>query len=311
MDDYAKMWLQLAFPFYLIFIATSLIITSRYSTTIQRLTARGALPVLATLFLLSYTKTLIIVSSVLFSYSKVIHLPSKQVETVWSIDANISLLEVRFILLFIVCTILFLILVPFNIILLFTRSLSRFTLITKFKPLLDATKDLTKTKRITGLEYSLNMLRVVLFAVSSLDRNINLIIGIVLLILIEAIHSTVRPLKCETKNCHENFFTINTLILFAVTQYSQEATNMIAVNVMIGLAMVHFALIIIYHIITYAISGVTRNKLQLHISTLINQIIRKQNKPSSQHFRLQNSVKSKIPEATVYNKCQEPLVFQD
>jgi len=48
MDDYAKMWLQLAFPFYLIFIATSLIITSRYSTTIQRLTARRALPVLAT-----------------------------------------------------------------------------------------------------------------------------------------------------------------------------------------------------------------------------------------------------------------------
>ena len=58
MDDYAKMWLQLAFPFYLIFIATSLIITSRYSSTIQRLTARRALPVLATLFLLSYAKIL-------------------------------------------------------------------------------------------------------------------------------------------------------------------------------------------------------------------------------------------------------------
>ena len=58
MDDYAKIWLQLSFPFYLIFIATSLIITSRYSTKIQRLTARRALPVLATLFLLSYTKIL-------------------------------------------------------------------------------------------------------------------------------------------------------------------------------------------------------------------------------------------------------------
>ena len=30
MDDYAKMWLQLAFPFYLMFIAASLIIVSRY-----------------------------------------------------------------------------------------------------------------------------------------------------------------------------------------------------------------------------------------------------------------------------------------
>ena len=56
MDDYAKMWLQLAFPLYLIMIAASLIIASRYSTRIQRLTACRALPVLATPFLLSYSK---------------------------------------------------------------------------------------------------------------------------------------------------------------------------------------------------------------------------------------------------------------
>ena len=51
-DDYAKMWLQLAFSCYLIFIATLLFITSHYSITVQRLTARRALPVLATLFIL-------------------------------------------------------------------------------------------------------------------------------------------------------------------------------------------------------------------------------------------------------------------
>ena len=123
MDDYAKMWLQLAFPFYLIFIATLIIITSHYSTTIQRLTARRALPVLATLFLLSYTKILRIVSSVLFSYSTITHLPSKHTTVVWSVDANVPVLGFRFILLFIVCLILFLILVSFNVILLFTRIL--------------------------------------------------------------------------------------------------------------------------------------------------------------------------------------------
>jgi len=48
------MWLQLKFPIYLIFIATSLIIASCYSTITQRLTAHRALPVLATFFLLSY-----------------------------------------------------------------------------------------------------------------------------------------------------------------------------------------------------------------------------------------------------------------
>ena len=76
MDDYAKMWLQLLFPLYLILIAAALIVGSRYSARIQRLTAQRALPVLATLFLLSYTKILRTVSSVLFSYSTIIQLPS-------------------------------------------------------------------------------------------------------------------------------------------------------------------------------------------------------------------------------------------
>ena len=104
MDDYAKIWLQLAFPFYLIFIATLIIITSRYSTTIQRLTAHRALPVLATLFLLSYTKILRIVSSVLFFYSTIAHLPSKQTTLVWSVDANVPLFGVKFTLLLVFCS---------------------------------------------------------------------------------------------------------------------------------------------------------------------------------------------------------------
>ena len=77
MDDYAKMWLQLIFPIYLIFTAALLILTSQYSTRIQRLTARKAQPVLATPFLLSYTKILRTVSSVLFSYCTITSLPSK------------------------------------------------------------------------------------------------------------------------------------------------------------------------------------------------------------------------------------------
>ena len=310
MDDYAKMWLQLVFPFYLIFIATSLIITSRYSTTIQRLTARRALPVLATLFLLSYTKILLIVCSVLFSYSKVIHLPGVRVVTLWSIDPNVPLLGVRFITLIIMCSILFLILIPFNIILLFIRTLSRFTLTTKFKPLLDAYQGPYKDKMYYWVGLQL-VLRVVLFAVSSLDRNINLIIGIILIILIEAIHGAVRPFKSEVKNYHEQIFTVNILILFAVTQYSQDTTNMIAVNAMIGLATIHFILIITYHIIYYVLSAATRNKLQLGISTLTGWITRKRSKPSGKQFRLQSFVKNKIPKATNYIECQEPLVFHD
>ena len=74
MDSYAKMWLQLFFPIYLIIISVSIIIASRYSSRILRLTYTRSLPVLATLFLLSYTGVLRTVLTVLFSYSTITHL---------------------------------------------------------------------------------------------------------------------------------------------------------------------------------------------------------------------------------------------
>ena len=309
MDDYAKMWLQLAFPFYLIFIATSLIITSRYSTTIQRLTARRALPVLATLFLLSYTKVLLVVSRVMFSYSKIIHLPSRHTITVWSVDANVPLFSVQFITLFMVCSVLFLILIPFNIILLFTRTLSRFTLITKFKPLLDAYQGPYKDKMYYWVGLQL-ILRIVFFAVSSLDRNINLIICIALFSLIEAVHSAFKPFKKDFKNYHEHRFNVNILILFVVAMFSQDSTNMFAINAIIVLAMAHFCMIVVYHIIAYVPCKVFRNKLQLHFSALVRWITKKQYTHPIQPLR-QQSFANRIPEATNYTEYREPLIVQD
>ena len=96
MDNYQKTWLQLFFPFYLIIIAVSIIIASRYSTRILRLTYTRSLPVLATLFLLSYTGVLRTVLTVLFSYSIITHLPSGHQQIVWSIDASVPLFGFKF-----------------------------------------------------------------------------------------------------------------------------------------------------------------------------------------------------------------------
>ena len=306
MDDYAKMWLQLVFPFYLIFIATSLIITSRYSTTIQRLTARRALPVLVTLFLLSYTKILLIVSSVLFSYSKLISLPSGHTTMVWSVDANVPLFGVKFIVLFITCLIIFLMLVPFNMVLVFTRLFSRFSFINKFKPLIDAYQGPYKDKMYywVGLQLAL---RAVYFALSSLDRNINLTVSIVLFSLVEGMYGAIKPFKNEMKNYQEQIFNVNILILFVIALYNQTTTNTIAVNVMIGLAMGHFSLIVMYHIVTYVLSGDTRDKLQLYTSTLTELITRQRKKPGLQQFDLHDNIR--IPEAVNYREYREPLVL--
>ena len=84
------------FPIILMFIAFSIIIASRYSTRILRWTYKRSVPVLATLFLLSYTSILRTVSTVLFSYSTITHAPSSHQELVWSVDASVSLFGLNF-----------------------------------------------------------------------------------------------------------------------------------------------------------------------------------------------------------------------
>ena len=306
MDDYAKMWLQLAFPFYLMFIATLLIITSRYSITVQRLTARRALPVLATLFLLSYTKILRTVSSVLFFYSTITHLPSKHATLVWSLDANVPLFGIKFTLLFIACLILFLVLVPFNIILLFTRTLSQFQFINKFKPLLDAYQGPYKHKFYywTGLQL---LIRAVFFGISALNKNTNLIIGSLTLSVMLGLHGIVHPFKNSFKTYQELLYISNLHILYNLTL--SEYQGLAIINVMITLAGIQFIFIIIYHIITYPYSGVIRVKIN-HFINKVTAWISKFNKPSSNDDLQLHTID--IPEVTYnYSEFREPLIGQD
>ena len=137
-NGYAKMWLQLVFPSYLMIIAFALIIGSRHSSKLQALTAIRILKLLATLFLLSYTKVLLMVCQVLFFFSTVTHFPSKHTSLVWSVDTGVAVFGVKFCILYSVCLILFIILLLFNAILLFPRIVSRLKVVNYFKPLLDA-----------------------------------------------------------------------------------------------------------------------------------------------------------------------------
>ena len=312
MDDYAKMWLQLAFPFYLIFIATLIIITSRYSITIQRLTARRALPVLATLFLLSYTKILHIVSSVLFFYSTITHLPSKHTTLVWSVDANVPLFGVRFTILFIVCLILFLILVPFNVILLFTRTLSRFHFVNRFKPILDAYQGPYKDKYYywTGLQL---VVRAVLLAISSLDRNNNLTFCIIIFGILGGIHGALQPLKSKIQNYQELLFIFYLQGLYTIALNNQVVTDITIINIIIIMVMVQFGFILAYHIITYVcgVRGLSK-KLMTGVNSFTSWITRSCSKPQAQQFQLHDSIRDNIPEVAFNNReYREPLIGQD
>ena len=101
MDGYIKEWLQVAFPIYIIFIVTVVIIACEYSTRIARLfTHTNPVAMLATLILLSYAKSLRVIIAALSSAT--LEYPDGLRERVWLYDANIRYFEGKHVPLFLV-----------------------------------------------------------------------------------------------------------------------------------------------------------------------------------------------------------------
>ena len=250
MDSYTKMWLQLFFPFYLIIIAVSIIVASRYSSRILRLTYTRSLPVLATLFLLSYTGVLRTVLTALFSYSTITHLPSGHKQIVWSIDASVPLFGLKFTILFITCLVLFLLLIPFNITLLFTRHLLRFRMVYRFKPLLDAFQGSYKDRYYYWVAVHLTM-RSLLFTMYGFQTSLKLILSTMFLMIFSIYNGRIYPYKNKLVNIQELLLLINLTIMYAVSYQSNESIFSIVTNVMISLAFIQFCTIVLYHFLTY------------------------------------------------------------
>ena len=90
MDTYTKTWLEFVFPVYVWVIVGFLVYISHYSVTVTKLLGSSPVPVLSTLFFLSYAKVL---QTIIASLSlTILHYPHKGV-VVWIHDANVSLVK--------------------------------------------------------------------------------------------------------------------------------------------------------------------------------------------------------------------------
>ena len=87
LDGYWNTWLQFAFPAYLFLLMGCIILGCRYSVWLCRLCGSHAVPALATLFMMSYTKILLTVTNAL-SMSQLVC--NDSMLTVWSVDGNIK-----------------------------------------------------------------------------------------------------------------------------------------------------------------------------------------------------------------------------
>jgi len=254
MDSYAKMWLQLFFPLYLIIITVSIIIASHHSSRILRLTYTRSLPVLATLFLLSYNGVLRTVLTVLFSYSTITHLPSGHQQIVWSIDASVPLFGLKFTLLFIICLVLFLILALFNITLFFCRNFLHLKVINCFKSLLVAFQSSYKNKHFYWIGLRI-FTRNLFFALHVFEIKLRLVLSTAVLMLFTAYQGYVHPNKNSLVNIQELLLLLNLTVMYAVSYLNISNISIIVTNIMISLAFIHFCTIVLHHFLSYTSCG--------------------------------------------------------
>ena len=309
MDGYAKMWLQLTFPCYLMMIAFTLIIGSHYSSKLQRLTANRVLKVLATLLLLSYTKTLLAVCQILFFFSSVTQLPNKHTTLFWSVDAGVELFGVKFCILYTVSLIVFSILLIFQIVLLFPRTVSRWSFINHFKPLLDAYFGPYKDKYPfwTGLQL---LIRMSLFGLSALSRNVNLFSGAVLVGIVLCTHGVVYPYKNKYINLQESLVLLDLSAVYVTALYNEcenSKYNWLIIRLLIITVLGYFIVLIFCHCIMLMYGNTVKvraNKIKEML--MMRWFIRKQT--CSESLELEQ-LSSKIPDVAFnYREFREPLV---
>ena len=309
MNMYAKKWIQLVYPTYVILIACLFIVVSRYSKKLFWLTHKRSLPVLATIFVLIYTNVLQTISDA-FLYTTITSLPSKQFCTVWYLDPNVKLFGWKFLLLLIACLILLLLLLILNTILLFTKTLMRFSIIHRLKPFIDALQGPFKNQCCYWLGAHL-LIRNAILLISLLEEHLCIAVGCIVMIIGALIHSYIQPYKNKMINIQEMLLFCNYIILCVLLlSDGGEVLSIVALNVLIGLSFLQFMLIILYHMYTFVLAHYCTRVQDCTKAVWIRiKALCWQNK---QNYHNNENIQMEIPVlASNYSEFQEPLLGLD
>ena len=264
LNAFWKTWLQFIFPFYIWIIAGFVIMASRNSTRLTNLLGNRAVPVLDTLFILSYMKLLRNLSAAL-DFFIITEYPSGTKSLVWSEDGNFTYIGFPHVLLFLAgLATLLLLWLPYTLLLLLMQCLRRVShlkyvrWITRFNPVYDAYFAPLKTKHQYwfGVLLLTRGILVVTFASTfGISPSINLlnlsIFGILLLFYM----TITQPYKSRAVLFLNGSFLTNLTILSSCTIYSSHIHSHqgILKTVMFGLStgfvFLQFCGIILYSVI--------------------------------------------------------------
>ena len=265
LDTYAKTWLQLVFPAYVWTMMIAIIVSSHYFTWAARLSGKNAVPVLATLFLLSYAKLLRVIIAT-FSFTTLITYQSEDAanfskEYVWLYDGNMQYLKGKHIPLFLAALVILVALSgPYTLVLISVQCLqrrSRYRVLfwlRKLKPLFDAYTGPYKDKHCywTGL---ILLVRAGLFLFVGVVQNVEnkpplsllaITLTAVSLLIVQGVVGGVY--KLIYLNFLENLFLANLIWFSSATLYTALVgwSQVIAVYTSVGFSFIVFVIIVIH-----------------------------------------------------------------
>ena len=324
MDDYAKAWLQFAFPLYIWLITGIIIYLSRHFTFVARLVKRNGVNVLATLILLSYSK--MVRATIVATHFKILyHLdPNSSTSTItlcWYSDCNVQYMRGKHIPLGFVGFVLVLCLLPLAFLLLFSDLLNKTkccSFLWRLKPFLDAyTGPYTDEGRYwTGL---LLVVRIILFTVSGFNHSngitsINITLGNVVIVLLLILPWLLRTGIYHKRwlNILECSFLLNLGALTTGTQYlfyykqRQEWLTYLS----IGFAFITFFMILIYHFCQLkSIKSILGKIMKCCVWNLKRDSVISSETQNTTQCDSDEDLLSQFPPLVRFNQDREPLLL--
>ena len=263
MDSCSKTWLQFIFPSYIWFLIILIVISTQYSSKVVRLVGSHAVPVLATMILLSYTKLIRTVFQALYFINIQCNGNNNVTLLRWYIDANVQYFRgyCHLPLFLFSLAVLILLIVPYTFYLLtitlLEGPLSKYVhccqkLWTYMKPFFDAYggpyKD--KCRFWTGF---LLLVRIVLALVMSLDIEATISLDVLtsLLFVIISMYFLLKGIYRHLPlACLEMSFFLNLMFMAYVSVQTYKASNsrQVLSVALVTVSFVVFCGIILYHV---------------------------------------------------------------
>ena len=269
LDVYWKTWLQFLFPFYIWAIAGGIIVACRYSSRLTNLIGSKAVPLLATLFLLSFMKLLRTIIDAT-SAAMIVQYPQETSYAVWYLDGNLLYCQHPHVYLFIAAiTVLLLLWLPYALLLLFIQPLRKvshlkpLTWINKLAPVYDAYFHPLEDKHHYWFGLSLlirGILVVVLTVTSTTYPELNFFILMVTMAVLLLFTSVKHVHKHIIVRILEGITLINLLGLSVGTMHTWESitSRMIILEISILFSFAQFCAMVLWSLVRPCYGAICR-----------------------------------------------------